>query len=74
MDNENNFCRGEEKRSEKRRKIFGEEKYFFAGRRRSEREKEENIMEKENLLLNGTDGSKALQEVLANLNQKNLLF
>ena len=31
-------------------------------------------MEKEKLLLDGTDGSKALQEVLANLNQKNLLL
>ena len=50
------------------------ENTFLQGEEEQRGEKEENIMEKEKLLLDGTDGSKALQEVLANLNQKNLLL
>ena len=42
-------------------------KYLVWRRRRTEKEKEENILEKEKLLRDGTDRSKAVQEVLADL-------
>ena len=48
-------------------------KIFLRRRRRTEKEKEENILEKEKLLRDGTDRSKAVQEVLADLKMNQLL-
>ena len=56
LEKENVFCGGEEKQRRRRRQIFGEGRYHFLWmKRRTEKEKEEN-MEKEFFCIDGWTG------------------
>ena len=54
MEKENiHFCGGQKLQRRKRKKIFGEGKYFFAEETKTEKEKDENLSGKENVTMGG---------------------